>query len=135
MLFSLVPWLLSLLVFFPAVGAGIFGSNLDAGPLPVVGNLLLHLAYGAILGTVYCIPEFSEAPGNADHRMAEVENDALALSLVVGLVTGLIVGAIVAPIIGADLHDALNLTLVSGGVGTVIGAVVGPFIGLTRAGA
>ncbi len=48
--FALVPWLFSLVVFFPLVGAGLFGSSLGAGPLPVVGNLLLHLVYGAVLG-------------------------------------------------------------------------------------
>ena len=84
MLFSLVPWLLSLLVFFPAVGGGLFGADLDAGPLPAIGNLVLHLIYGAILGTVYCIPE-SAASTEDDRRAAQLENDGTALGLVVGL--------------------------------------------------
>ena len=48
--FALVPWLLSLIVFLPLMGGGLFGMDLGAGPLPIVGNLVLHLVYGAGLG-------------------------------------------------------------------------------------
>ena len=71
MLFSLVPWLLSLIVFFPAVGGGFLGSEVGAGPLPALGNLVLHLIYGAVLGGVFAIPEISSnpsIPGQPDHR-------------------------------------------------------------------
>jgi hypothetical protein len=47
--FSLVPWILSVVVFLPAVGGGPFGLRLGAGLLPVLGNLILHLVYGATL--------------------------------------------------------------------------------------
>jgi uncharacterized protein DUF6789 len=51
--FSLIPWVLSLIVFMPLVGGGFFGLALGAGPLPVLGNLVLHVVYGAVLGQVY----------------------------------------------------------------------------------
>lgn len=129
MLFALVPWLLSLVVFFPAVGGGFFGADLDAGPLPAAGNLLLHLIYGAILGTVYCIPEVSSVTAE-DRRAAQLENNGTALGLVIGLTGGLIIGAALSAALGDSIEDGLNLTLAAGAIGTAIGGVVGPFMGL-----
>lgn len=51
--FGLALWLLSGVVFFPLVGAGFFAMGLGAGILPIVGSLVLHLAYGLTLGAVY----------------------------------------------------------------------------------
>src|SRR5207247_9080454 len=51
--FALIPWVLSLVIFLPLVGGGILGMSLGAGPLPLLGNLILHVVYGAILGFVY----------------------------------------------------------------------------------
>ena len=63
MLFSLIPWLLSILVFFPVMHAGIFGRDLHAGPLPVIGNLILHLIFGAVLGWPFrSISKVASAP-------------------------------------------------------------------------
>src|SRR5215212_5388288 len=47
LLFALVPWALSLVVFLPLVGGGLFGLGLGAGLLPILGNLVVHLVYGA----------------------------------------------------------------------------------------
>src|SRR6185369_12180348 len=52
-LFAGIPWLFSLAVFLPLVGGGFLGMSLGAGPLPIIGNLVLHLVYGAVLGSVY----------------------------------------------------------------------------------
>jgi hypothetical protein len=130
MLFSIVPWLLSLVVFFPLVGAGFFGAGLNAGPLPALGNLVLHLLYGAVLGTVYAIPDISSATSVADQRAAKLENDGTAIGLVGGLTLGLVVGAIASAIFAGDRNAALNITLAGGGFGTVAGALIGPFLGL-----
>ena len=51
--FAFFPWVLSLVAFLPLVGAGFFGLGLDAGFLPILGNLVLHIVYGAALGLVY----------------------------------------------------------------------------------
>ena len=51
--FALVPALVSLVIVLPMLGGGLFGAALGAGPLPTLGNLLLHVAYGAVLGLVY----------------------------------------------------------------------------------
>jgi hypothetical protein len=130
MVFSLIPWLLSLVVFLPAVGAGFFGMDLDAGPLPAIGNLLLHLIYGVTLGTVYAIDDVSEAEGTADQRSSKLQNDGTAFGLVIGLTAGLVIGAIASAIFAPDVHDGINLTLGAGGVGTLVGGLIGPFAGL-----
>ena len=52
MQFALVPWLLSLIIFLPLMGGGLLGMNIGAGPLPILGNLILHLVYGAVLGVL-----------------------------------------------------------------------------------
>ena len=49
-IFALPPAVLSLVVFLPLVGGGLFGTKIGAGPLPVIGNIILHLVYGAVLG-------------------------------------------------------------------------------------
>ena len=51
--FALLPWLVSLVIFMPLLGGGILGLSLGAGPLPIVGNLVLHALYGAVLGVVW----------------------------------------------------------------------------------
>src|SRR5262245_37643628 len=80
MLFSLIPWALSLLVFFPIVGAGFLGMDLDAGPFPAIGNLVLHLIYGATLGTICAIPEVTPTEDTVDDaRAARWENDGIAI--------------------------------------------------------
>jgi len=56
-MFSLIPWALSILVFFPIAGVGLLGNQLDASALPVLGNLILHAIYGAVLGSMYAIEE------------------------------------------------------------------------------
>ncbi|HYI14944.1 MAG TPA: hypothetical protein VEX37_06115, partial [Thermomicrobiales bacterium] len=123
-----VPWLLSLVVFFPAVGGGLFGSDLGAGPLPAIGNLVLHLIFGAILGAVFAIPEVSTDA--LDSRAARSQNDGTAIGLVVGLTVGLVVGATVAALAASDVNDGVNITLACGGVGILVGGLVGSFAGV-----
>ncbi len=50
-IFGVGAWLLMMLIFMPAVGAGLFGTGL--GIIEPVGMLLLHLVYGAALGIAF----------------------------------------------------------------------------------
>src|SRR6266540_3775699 len=52
-LFALLPLAFSLLVVLPAAGAGPLGLKLEIGAIPALGDLLRHLAYGAVLGVTY----------------------------------------------------------------------------------
>lgn len=129
--FSLLPWLLSLVVFFPLVGAGFFGASLDAGPLPVIGNLILHLAYGATLGMIYAIPENSGlARVDENPRLAAWIDEGLAVGLAAGLMIGLILGGLLGLVIAYGDVSSTELTLAGGVVGMLGGAIVGPLIGL-----
>jgi len=129
--FSLLPWLLSLVVFFPLVGAGFFGASLEAGPLPAIGNLILHLAYGATLGSIYAIPENSGLAQVHDNpRMAGWIDEGLAVGLAAGLMVGLIFGALVGLIVNYGDVTSTELTLAGGVFGMLGGAIVGPLIGL-----
>ena len=130
MTFSLAPWLLSLLVFFPIIGAGFLGTGLDAGPLPIVGNLVLHLVFGFALGAVYGLPELSNATSAADARVARAENDGVAVGLVLGLTAGLVCGAVVGLGFADTSTQALNVTLAGGAIGVAIGGLLGSFAGL-----
>ncbi len=106
--FSLVPWLLSLVVFLPLVGGGFFGFAIGAGPLPAIGNLVLHLAYGATLGAMYgplgdiAADEFPHAGPVDEPRLVEQYERAAARGIVVGAVVGLIVGLVLAIQAGAQ---------------------------------
>lgn len=129
-IFAVVPWILSLVVFFPIVGAGFLGLGLGAGPLPIIGNLILHLVYGGVLGAFYAIPESS-----VDREIEQVpilnrwENRGLAIGLAAGLVAGLTVGTAFDIIVQNALSTTEALTA-GAAIGVIAGALIGPFIGL-----
>ena len=93
MRFSLILWLLSLTIFLPLMGGGFFGMSTGAGPLPIVGNLILHLVYGAVLGTSYA--EATEDwldDTEVDRLNAAAAERGAAGGILVGVVAGLIAG-------------------------------------------
>src|SRR5437763_10198792 len=104
-MFAMVPWLFSLLVFMPIVGGGFLGIGLGAGPLPILGNLILHAVYGAVLGAVYGSAEsVFDRPlhrGQSEDLLAgRTAELGAARGLGVGLVLGLglgVVGAALVP--------------------------------------
>lgn len=52
-LYGLIPWCLAQVMVNPMMGAGFFASNTPAPLMMVMGSLLGHLVYGAVLGGVY----------------------------------------------------------------------------------
>src|SRR5262249_20397552 len=92
LLFAAVPALVSLVVVLPLLGGGLFGLALGAGPLPLLGNLLLHVVYGTTLGLIYGpfgdrSAETLGPDDDEDRRaMAAAERVAARLTLVGGLV-------------------------------------------------
>jgi hypothetical protein len=50
-LFGIIAWLLMMVVFFPYVGAGFFGGQINM-MVPVV-SLLLHVIFGAVMGATH----------------------------------------------------------------------------------
>jgi hypothetical protein len=129
--FSLVPWLFSLLVFLPLVGGGLLGLNLGAGPLPILGNLILHLAYGATLGMVYASAEsVIDRPlhrGDTDDlragRLAEL---GAARGMLAGLVLGIAVGAVGAALISQGISmNPMSMIVAVGLTGAAFGGLVG----------
>jgi len=136
MMFAMFPWLLSLTVFFPLVGAGFLGIALGAGPLPIFGNLIAHLAYGATLGLVYgplgdTILAEQPAPGEA----AEVTStDTMgARGIIIGVLVGIIVG------MGLEVARAsaslgfppLAMVLAAAAMGAAMGELIGSWMGLS----
>jgi uncharacterized protein DUF6789 len=108
--FALVPWLTSLVVFMPLVGGGLFGLGLGAGPLPIVGNLILHVVYGAALGSVWASAEsLLDEPMPGDVRFERVYELGAARGLGIGLALGVVVG-----ILGAILLPQMTGTAVLG---------------------
>lgn len=129
-LFSLLPWLLSILVFFPVAGVGLFGSELDAGPLPVIGNLILHLVFGITLGALYAI-EAGSGIGKAPHDLQANTNGerGASLGLIIGAVVGLIGGWIVGPSM-SDLGSEAVIAFAGALSGAAFGMLIGSFLGL-----
>jgi len=137
MKFALLPWMLSLVAFFPLVGGGILGFGIGAGPLPALGNLLLHLVYGATLGSVY--GPLGDIPADQFPRTQEVDNawtigheeQAMGRGIVIGALLGAVVG------LGAFLTMTSAPSFLSVGVppsalfagSVVLGATFGCFIG------
>lgn len=121
-LFSLLPWLVSVLVFLPVMGGGVLGLNLGAGPLPLLGNLLLHLGYGVTLGELY-----------AGKEPADLAN--LKPTLAAGILPGLVLGGLVGFLSGSVLAQGTQpVVAVLGAIlGSAGGAILGTVLGLAPA--
>ncbi|HEY8446401.1 MAG TPA: DUF6789 family protein [Thermomicrobiales bacterium] len=126
--FALVPWLLSLIVFLPIMEGGVFGSDIGAGPLPVIGNLILHVVYGAVLGTIYAAnPEWPEGT-ELDRTYAAAQQRASAIGIAVGLIVGAIGGWLLGPSLeGIAPRGVIALigALTIGALGLLLGSFIG----------
>jgi hypothetical protein len=143
--FAMFPALVSLVVVLPALGGGVFGAALGAGPLPTIGNVLLHVVYGAVLGLVYGpLGDFDastlHAPAAGQDPALTAWNEGTTAGLTVGgLILGALVGLLLATLVGeagpeVRLLGGSTMALVLWGalLGAVLGLVVGPFCGLSR---
>jgi len=134
-LFALIPWALSLVLFLPLVGGGLLGLGLGAGPLPIVGNLILHLVYGAVLGWVYARDSVELSQTDPASVEANVGAErGVALGVVGGALLGALVGY-VASLVGDALGSVQFAVLVGAALGATFGGFVGSYLGLNRAGA
>ena len=133
-LYAMIPWVLSVTVFFPLAGAGWFGIALGAGPLPFLGNLLLHAVFGATLGLIYgpvgdALPGDEWAGDEETEDMHHAEAGA-AWGIAGGASLGLVLGALVAVLL-PDLSaapwqaDLVGLGLLGGAVGALLGSLFG----------
>jgi hypothetical protein len=132
MIFSLIPWVLSIVAFLPIMGGGFLGLDIDAGPLPIVGNLILHLIYGAVLGWMYTIDFEDWLDGtDADRANAEAAERGAIAGGVIGLVLGGLIGLAAAPQLD-DIAGTGTIALVSALVGAGICALLGSLYGMER---
>ena len=116
---------------------------LSAGPLPPIGNLLLHLIYGFTLGQLY--DASADAPAVGDDLVYDepLERDAVEHSEDFGA-AGILAGAIVGAAVGVGMAIVLpptlpnvdfggwEIALAVGGIlaGGAVGGIVGSFAGL-----
>ena len=138
LIFSLGPWLLSVVILLPLLGGGFLGFGLGAGPLPIIGNFVLHAVYGMVLGAVYQL----SAVGGADANGLELKRDNSAER---GAARGIASGAVVGGVAGlgisfftgaanAIITGPLQLFLFGAVLGAVGGALLGSMSGLTHVG-
>lgn len=52
LLFALIPFFMAQIIVMPIMGAGIFSAHAPAPMMMVMGSLIGHLVYGAVLGPV-----------------------------------------------------------------------------------
>ncbi len=132
MQFSLLPWILSLLVFLPLMGGGFLGFAIGAGPLPILGNLILHFVYGAVLGAAYAEPAVDWLDDTAaDRANADAAERGAAIGVAIRLPPGFIVGWIVAPSI-SSLAGQPETAIGVAFIGAALGIAVGSFAGMGR---
>jgi hypothetical protein len=136
MQFALIPWLFSLVVFMPLVGGGLLGMSLGAGPLPVLGNLILHAVYGAVLGTVWGSAEsVMDRPlrtaWTEDLQAGRLSELGAARGLGIGLALGIVLGVVAALVLpqtsGAQAIGMNPLAMVV--AVSLSGAAFGGFVG------
>ena len=136
--FSVIPLILSIVVFFPLVGGGFLGSALGAGPLPYAGNALLHLVFGATLGLMYgpvgdTLPWMEETHSTENRMAMQHAEKAAAIGIMCGMLLGLLAGiGDQVAIRGATVTDATALLTILGLVltGGAFGALAGTMFGL-----
>jgi len=130
LIFSLVPFILSVVAFFPVMGGGFLGSEINAGPLPVLGNLILHLVYGAVLGSVYGIAlESGLDDTEAERANAAAAERGAAIGGLVGLALGALAGWIIGP--SLDSLGTRNAIALGGAmIGAAMGAMAGSMLGM-----
>ncbi len=139
--FAILPWTLSLVVFLPLVGGGLFGASIGAGPLPAIGNFILHLVYGATLGAVYGplgdVPadDFSRARQMDSRWVTAREEQAMARGIVFGAALGALIGITGATASIDVLFGAPPLAFFAASVvlGATFGCFIGSMAGLTAA--
>jgi hypothetical protein len=146
MRFSLVPWLVSLLVLLPAAMVNMLDWALSAGPLVPLGNLVLHLIYGFTLGQLYdSSADSPDVASDLSYQEPALQHAAVAHSQDFGA-AGIVVGAIVGALVGIGLAIILppilpnvdfggwEAALAVGGLlaGGSVGGIVGSFAGLPQ---
>lgn len=135
-LFALPPGVLSLIVFLPLVGGGVFGVKIGAGPLPVVGNIVLHLVYGAVLGAMFVLDGSIDHIGKSDPAAAATLRQAEA-GAGWGVVLGALFGgggALVATLImSSSAANIAGATVGGAAVGASLGVVFGSMAAMTNA--
>ncbi len=133
-IFALIPWILSLVVFLPAIGGGFLGLSLHAGPFPIVGNLILHLVYGVTLGGVYAVERWQTESGVPDdddeRRVLDRSQRASALGVAFGLMAGGFIGEAAAGAL-APGQDRLLVAVIAALIGSGVGFMLGSYAGLS----
>ena len=56
-LYGLVPFFMAQLIVMPMMGMGFFTLNAPNAGMLVLGSLVGHLVYGAVVGAIYGLPE------------------------------------------------------------------------------
>src|SRR5579884_2060178 len=129
MLFALIPWILSIVAFLPVMGAGVLGFAIGAGPFPLIGNLILHLVYGAVLGSVYAIAlEAGLDDAETEGPAAEAAERGAAIGVAAGIVVGALVGWGIGPSVagvGTTGEVVLGVALVGAAIGILFGSLLG----------
>ncbi|MBS2040396.1 hypothetical protein JST97_35740 [bacterium] len=127
LLYAAGPFLISVLIFFPLVGAGILGFKLGAGPLPLLGNAILHGAYGLTLGLTYGYL--------ADHDTDVIHSSARKGAI--GLSLGGLIGLVVAYLASHGSNTPLGINaawfqMAGAMVGSALGCLIGVVAGQSR---
>lgn len=125
--YAMGPFLLSVLVFFPMVGAGVMGFKLGAGPLPLLGNMILHGAYGLTLGVTYGYLTAHDT--SVVHSSARKAATGLSVGAVIGFAVAYFATG------GANLPLGINVAWfeMSGAlVGSALGCLVGVVAGQSK---
>jgi hypothetical protein len=129
-LFSLLPWLISIALFLPIMGGGFLGTDIDAGPLPIIGNLILHLVYGAVLGAVYGLRLEQGLDDTPEDRAAAMRSERGAA---VGIAGGVLIGALAGLGLSSlvdEIASAATMVVIGALSGGAIGLLVGSMVGM-----
>lgn len=128
--FAILPFVLSVVVLFPLLQGGVLGFGLGGGPLPLLGNAVIHAVYGLVLGRIYAL----DALGLTDANGSEIRaNGPVERWLALGLVGGAIVGGLIGMLIGIASNGDSSAVITGPWqtflIGSVLGAVAGGLIG------
>lgn len=138
LMFSAIPFGLSLVIFYPMIGAGILGFGLGLGSIPLLISLFAHAVFGLVLGMIYELPDvesnsrFTEQTNTEAERRSSIgAQNGIAIGLIVGMAIGVVI-AFASGILSMGAAPSVLALFSIASLCAALGVWIGSVFGLSR---
>lgn len=138
LMFAAIPFVLSLVAFYPMIGAGVLGIDMGLGSIPLLASMVAHAVFGIVLGSIYALPDvesnhwFTEQQNtDAEHRSSIGAQNGIAIGLVAGIAVGIVI-AFATGMLSMGAAPSMFLLFSIASLCAALGVWLGSVVGLTR---